>query len=69
MILREKSMVMCTYVYYTLCLFKRRKAGASPVVQQLSLHFPLRWPGLRHLVPWAQTMHHLASHAVAGIPI
>ena len=40
----------------------------SLVAQRLSLHIPPWWPGVRRFRSQVQTWHHLASHAVAGIP-
>ena len=42
--------------------------GAGPVTQRLSSHVPLPRPGVRQFGSRVQTWHHLASHAVAGIP-
>ena len=42
--------------------------GAGPVAQQLSSHVPLLRPRVHWLGSWVQTRHHLASHAVAGVP-
>ena len=42
--------------------------GASLVALRLSLHIPLGRPGVRQFGSRVQTWHHLANHAVAGIP-
>ena len=44
------------------------KIRAGPVAQRLSSHVPLRWPGVHWFRSWVWTWHHLASHAVVGIP-
>ena len=42
--------------------------GASCVVQRLSSHIPLQWPGIHQFRSQVQTWHRLASHAVVGVP-
>ena len=42
--------------------------GAGPVAQRLSSHVLLQQPGVRWFSSQVRTWHHLASHAVAGIP-
>ena len=49
-------------------LIKASIYGAGPVVQQLSSHVLLRWPGVRRFRYWVWTWHRLASHAVVGVP-
>ena len=44
------------------------KSGAGLVMQQLSLHVPLWWPRVRRFGSPVRTWHHLASHAVVGVP-
>ena len=51
--------------YFVLKVFK---SGACRVAQRLSVHVPLSWPGVRRFRSQVRTQHHLASHAVAGIP-
>ena len=48
--------------------FKRLNSGASPVAQRLSVHVPLRRPGVRGFGSRVWTWHRLARHAVVGIP-
>ena len=47
--------------------FTKGPPGTGPVVQWLSAHVPLRWPGVRWFGSWVRTWHHLVSHTVAGI--
>ena len=42
--------------------------GAGLVAQQLSSHNLLWQPGVRWFRSQVRTWHHLASHAVVGIP-
>ena len=42
--------------------------GASPVEQRLRAHVLLRWPRVHWFRFQVRTWHHLASHAVVGIP-
>ena len=42
--------------------------GAGQVAQRLSAHVLLRQPGVRQFGSQVQTWHHLASHAVVGVP-
>ena len=42
--------------------------GASLVVQRLSAHVLLRWPGVRWFGRWVRTWHRMATHAVVGVP-
>ena len=56
-----------------LLLFKARiinklDRGASPVAQQLSSHIQLQRPGVHQFGSWVRAWHHLASHAVVGVP-
>ena len=46
----------------------KRQHGAGPVVQRLSAHVLLWWPGVRWLGSHVWTWHRLANHAVAGVP-
>ena len=43
-------------------------SGASLVAWQSSAHVSLRQPGVRQFVSWVPTWHHLACHAVLGVP-
>ena len=42
--------------------------GAGLVAQRLSAHLLLRRPGVRWFRSWVWIWHHLARHAVVGIP-
>ena len=42
--------------------------GAGLVAQWLSSHVPLQQAEIRQFRFWAWTWHHLASHAVVGVP-
>src|SRR3712207_7458220 len=42
--------------------------GASLMAQWLSSRVLLWRPGVRWFGSWVQTWHHLASHAMAGVP-
>ena len=44
------------------------RVEAGPVAQQLSAHVLLRQPGVHRFRSLVQTWHHLASHAVVGVP-
>ena len=58
-----------TRIVFCQChLVKTSCTGAGPVVQQLSSHIPLWWPGVHWFGSWVQTWHRLARHAVAGVP-
>ena len=46
----------------------QKPGEAGLVVQRLSLHVPLRWPGVRRFGSRAWTWHCLSSHAVVGVP-
>ena len=41
--------------------------GVAPVVQRLSAHILLQWPGVRRFGSQVQPWHCLASHAVVGV--
>ena len=47
-------------------VFKKEQAGASPVAQWLSLCTPLQQPKVHRFRSWAQTQHHLSSHALSA---
>ena len=47
---------------------KKLGVGAGPVAQWLSAHVPLRWPGVHRVGSQVWTWHHVACHAVVGIP-
>ena len=47
---------------------KTNRAGAGPVVQQLSSHVPLWRPEVHQFGSRVRTWHHLASQAVVGVP-
>ena len=51
-----------------LMMSKNIKLGAGLVAQWLSVHVPLRRPGVRRFGSRMWTWHHLASHAVVGTP-
>ena len=47
---------------------KKGYTGSGLVVQWLSAHILLWWPRVCQFGPWVWTWHHLACHAVVGIP-
>ena len=61
---REVSSVKGEYRY----LFYKLVVGAGPVVQWLSAHVLLQRPGVHQFGSRVQTWHHLARHAVIGVP-
>ena len=48
--------------------FKKIFVGSGLVVQRLSLHILFWQPGVCQFGSWVRTWHHLAKHAVAGVP-
>ena len=48
--------------------FKKTGIGAGLVAQRVSVHVPLRQPGVHQFRSWVWTGHPLASHAVVGVP-
>ena len=48
--------------------YKGIQMGFGPVVQWLRLHIPLLQPGISWFGSQVRTWHHLASHAVVGVP-
>ena len=51
-----------------LSVIKNTHTGAGPVEQELSEHVPLWQPGVRQFGSRVRTWHHLARHAVVGVP-
>ena len=49
-------------------LVKNADSWAGPVAQWLSLHVPLRQPRVCPFGSQVWTWHHLANHAVVGVP-
>ena len=48
--------------------FRKDHSRAGLVVQRLSSHVPLRQPRVHRFRSRVRTWHHLASHAVVGVP-
>ena len=53
-----------SYIFYKNPYF----GGVDQVVQRLSVHVPIQQPLVRRFGSWVQTRHHLARHAVVGVP-
>ena len=47
---------------------KERDPQGGLVAQRLSSHVPLQWPGVHGFGSQVRTWHHLACHAVVGVP-
>ena len=45
-----------------------RADRAGPVAQWLSVHVLLQWPRVHPFGSQVRTWHHLANHAVVGVP-
>ena len=59
---------LVSWISLTAAHFQNTRGLAGPVVQRLSTHVLLWWPGVRHLGSWVHTWHRLASHAVVSVP-
>ena len=69
-ILQSQKFKLPFPVNLNLALFLHLKLtlGAGPVAQRLTAHIPLWRPQVHWFRSRVQTWHHLASHAVVGIP-